>query len=155
MNRHLILKGTFPFCYHGAFFGMNLQHVRIRWLLMDVNEHKPVASRPSFFFLFFFSVFHIDTEIMIVNFHLLRKLPQWVYNPTLRHFHPSAASQYSPWHWPHLAAHLNMCRQVFLGAKSLGTGRAGVPSLFGVHRGQVPMQVCAVPKVFQTVRTLH
>lgn len=45
--------------------------------------------------------------------------------------------------------------QVFLGAKSLGTGRAGVPSLFGVHRGQVPVQVCAIPKVFQTVHTLH
>lgn len=48
-----------------------------------------------------------------------------------------------------------MCRQVFLGAKSLGTGRAGVPSLFGVHRGQVPVQVCAVSEVFQTVHTLH
>lgn len=48
-----------------------------------------------------------------------------------------------------------MCRQVFLGAKSLGTGRAGIPSLFGVHRGQVPVQVCAVSEVFQTAHTLH
>lgn len=48
-----------------------------------------------------------------------------------------------------------MCRQVFLGAKSLGTGRAGVPSLFGVHGGQVPVQVCAVSEVFKTVHTLH
>lgn len=45
--------------------------------------------------------------------------------------------------------------QVLLGAKSLGTGRAGVPSLFGVHRGEVPVQVCAIPKVLQAVHTLH
>lgn len=48
-----------------------------------------------------------------------------------------------------------MCRQVLLGAKSLGTGRAGVPSLFGVYRGQVPVQVRAVSEVFQTVHALH
>lgn len=28
-------------------------------------------------------------------------------------------------------------------------------SLFGVHRGQVPVQVCAVSEVLQTVHTLH
>lgn len=48
-----------------------------------------------------------------------------------------------------------MCRQVFLSAKSLGTGRASVPSLFGVHGRQVPVQVCAVSEVFQTVHALH
>lgn len=48
-----------------------------------------------------------------------------------------------------------MCGQVFLGAKSLGTGRAGVPPLFGVNGRQMSVQVSAVSKVFQTVRTLH
>lgn len=79
------------------------------------------------------SVFHIDTLIVIVNLCLLHYPPQWVYNPTLRHFHSAVASQYSSWHRPHLAAHLYVCGQVFLGAKSLGTGRAGVPPLFGVN----------------------
>lgn len=101
------------------------------------------------------SIFHIDTEITIVNFPLMRKPPQGIYNPTLSHFHPSAASQQSSWRWPHLAAHFNMCRQVFLGAKSLGTGGAGVPSFFGVHGGQMPVQVGAVSEVFHTVHTLH
>lgn len=48
-----------------------------------------------------------------------------------------------------------MCGQVFLGAKSLGTGRAGVPPLFGVNGRKMSVQVSAVSKVFQTVRTLH
>lgn len=48
-----------------------------------------------------------------------------------------------------------MCRQVLLCAKSLGTGGTGVPSLTGVHGGQVPVQVCAVSEVFQTVHALH
>lgn len=92
---------------------------------------------------------------MIVNFHLLRKPPQRIYDRALRHLHGGAASQAGSWHRPHLAAHFNMCRQVFLGAKSLGTGRAGVPSLFGVHRRQVPVQVCAVSEVLQAVHALH
>lgn len=107
------------------------------------------------------SIFHIDTMIMIFYFHLWSKPPQWISNPTLRHFHPKAPSQphhcswHGSWHGPHLAAHLDMCCQVFLGAKSLGTDRAGVPSLFGVHRGEVPVQVRAVSEVLQTVHTLH
>lgn len=30
-----------------------------------------------------------------------------------------------------------------------------MPSLFGVHGGQVSVQVCAVSEVFQTIHTLH
>ena len=112
---------------------------------MDINL-PPV--RPA-------SVFHIDTVIVIVDFHLLRKPPQWIDNPAPGHFHPSAASQYGPWHRAHLAAHFNVCGQVLLGAKGLGAGGAGVASLFGVHGGQVPVQVRAVPEVLQAVDTLH
>lgn len=147
IDRHLILKGILPFSVQwltSAFLAWTYNtwgYAANSWVW--TCTYKPV------------SVFHIDTVIMIFNFQLLRKPPHWICDPSLRHFHPSAASQHSSWHRTHLAAHFNMCRQVFLSAKSLGTGRAGMPSLFGVHGGQVPVQICAVSEVFQTAHTLH
>lgn len=86
---------------------------------------------------------------MIFEFHFLRHTPQW----NLFHaLNPIAAPQGDP---GDLAADFHMGGEVLLGTKRLGTGWASVASLFGVYRGQVPVQIRAVSEVFETVHTLH